>query len=156
MTDNPTSAGHSTGGGNDPFTTGDPLTAPIGRDQPVDPRPEFAASLNNRLRRLAAGPAAGIDYLADLEGVTKLFYFSLPAPDIDKAKAFYRQRAGRRSRRAPSRVLVPGRRPGRPQRDGASGGRHGHRPHGHPPGSDDQGVEFGLIQPTTAVAETGG
>lgn len=28
-------------------------------------------------------------YLADLDGVSNLFYFSLPAPDLDRAKAFY-------------------------------------------------------------------
>ncbi len=136
MTDNPTSADHNTDDGSDPFTTGDPLTALIGTDLPLEPRPEFAASLNNRLHRLAAEPSpggkvdrynrpttnnqpnnndddknldeednheddtmsdtphpsptdSGINYLADLDGVSNLFYFSLPAPDIDKAKTFY-------------------------------------------------------------------
>lgn len=121
MTDYPTAADDNPGDGNDTFTTGDPLAGLVGTDQPVDPRPEFAASLNDRLRELAAAPRSGaaiadnheskpddftedktmseattpspghsnIDYLADLDGVSNLFYFSLPAPDIDRAKAFY-------------------------------------------------------------------
>lgn len=117
MTDNLTPGPDDTVKGTDPFTAGDPLTALTGTDRPVDPRPEFAASLNNRLQRLAAEPTdhndiadnnhiddkdnamtykpdpsptdSDMDYLADLDGVSNLFYFSMPAPDIDRAIAFY-------------------------------------------------------------------
>lgn len=92
----------------------DPFTALTGTDRPVHPRPEFAADLWARLERMAveaptdnesatsgeegnpmtgtdhtASPTPGPDYLADTGGVSNLFYFTIPGPDIERSKAFF-------------------------------------------------------------------
>lgn len=73
--------------------TTDPFSVLAGGDQPVQPRAAFARELRQRLLEEAAMPDSTTNPTPTdrslTGGVSNLFYFTLPAPDLDRSKQFY-------------------------------------------------------------------
>lgn len=82
----------------DPFAV---LSTP---DEPRQPRARFAGELRQRLQeaamphhtddRTSDGPVDDTTVTAYTGGVSNLFYFTLPAPDLERSKVFYRRVLG--------------------------------------------------------------
>ncbi len=70
----------------DPFT--DPFTVLGGGDAPMHPRPDFARALKQQLLEATAMTTTRPST------VSNLFYFTLPAPDLERSKRFYTQILG--------------------------------------------------------------
>lgn len=67
----------------EPTEPHDPLTVLSTPDEPMSPRPAFASALKHRLEEasMTSNPATSEP--------SYLFYFTLPAPDLARSKAFY-------------------------------------------------------------------
>jgi len=64
----------------------DPFTMLHLSDEPIDPRPRFAADLKQRLEEAVMQDQATPQPPAT---VANLFYFNLPAPDLERSKVFW-------------------------------------------------------------------
>ncbi len=69
----------------------DPFAVLHGGDVPVTPRPEFARNLKQQLeqRLLEETTMTSMDQNETIQAVSNLFYFTLPAPDLERSKQFY-------------------------------------------------------------------
>ncbi len=71
----------------------DPFTVLGGLDGPIAPRSDFAHDLKQRLLEEAAMTDQSATDVSDdgSQAVSNLFYFTLPAPDLERSKRFYQR-----------------------------------------------------------------